>query len=161
MPLTCLISGTSKNVFVQSSTTDPVANIVTAGSNASTYFSAANIADFQAKVGDGATPQVSSTNFSSLNGGAGGHYSVAAQLLSVRADPASGLAQMWKLISVGAVPTANGVAKVQVVETFEVWTQTTTHRWSPHHPNGQWRRAGGQHRMRSDIPQRRLSSGEL
>ena len=125
MPLTCLISGTSKNVFVQSSTTDPVANIVTAGSNASTYFSAANIADFQAKVGDGATPQVSSTNFSSLNGGAGGHYSVAAQLLSVRADPASGLAQMWKLISVGAVPTVNGVAKVQVVETFEVWTQTT------------------------------------
>jgi Tfp pilus assembly protein PilX len=126
MPLTCVIGGTSKNVFVQSSTTDPVANIVTSGSNASTYFSAANIADFQAKVGDGATTPVSSTSFSSLNGGAGGHYSVAAQLLSVRADPASGLAQMWKLISVGAVPTVNGVAKVQVVETFEIWTTTST-----------------------------------
>lgn len=126
MPVTCG-STTKVNVFVQSSTTDPVANIVTSGSNASTYFSAANIADFQAKVGDGnSTTPVSSTSFSTLNGGAGGHYSVAAQLLSVRADPASGLAQMWKLISVGAVPTANGVAKVQVVETFEIWTKTST-----------------------------------
>lgn len=115
VPVMC---GSSKNiVFVQSSSSDPVTNI--AASTASTYFTAANIADFQSKVG------TSSSSFSGLNNGAGGHYSVAAQLLSVRTDPASGLAQMWKLISVGTVPTMFGSSKVQVVETFEVLTTNT------------------------------------
>ena len=124
IPVTC----NGKMVFVQSSSTDPVINIVAPDpithvtpSNASTYFIAGTgINQFQSRVGDG------SSSFGSINSGAGGHYSVVAQLLSVRPDLGSGLAQSWKLISVGSVPTVAGVSKVQVVETLEILTQTVT-----------------------------------
>jgi Tfp pilus assembly protein PilX len=130
VPVTC----NSKMVFVQSSSTDPVNNIVAPDpvthitpSNASTYFTAGTgITDFQSRVGDKATTPVNSSSFGSINSGAGGHYSVVAQLLSVRPDLGSGLAQSWKVISVGSVPTVAGISKVQVVETIEILTQTVT-----------------------------------